>query len=98
MIRHAAVLLSSALVVLASCGGPDQKALDTYFKAVRNGDKTAMAAVSAKEFPETVQAWEVVEIGPESVAPFPLKDLNRTLREAKMDLQFIAEKDYLVPL
>jgi hypothetical protein len=95
MVKHTAVMLSSALVVLVSCGGPDQKALDTYFKSVRNGDRTALAGVSAIEFPEAVQSWHVVEIGPESVAPFPLKDLNRTLREAKMDLQFFAEKDYL---
>jgi hypothetical protein len=93
--RHTAILLSTALVVLASCGGPDQKALDTYFKAVRNGDNTSLAAVSAIDFPETVQSWEVVEISPESVGPFALKELNRVAREAKMDLQFYAEKDYL---
>jgi hypothetical protein len=93
--RYTAVLLSTALVVLASCGGPDQKALDTYLGAVRNGNKTSQAAVSAMDFPETVHSWEVVEIGPESVEPFALKELNRVAREAKMDLQFYAEKDYL---
>jgi hypothetical protein len=90
-------MLASAFIVLVlvSCGGPDQQALNTYFKAVRNKDKPAMAAVSAVDFPETVQSWQIIEIGPESVTPSPLKGLRRTLREANMDLKYIAEKDYL---
>jgi hypothetical protein len=95
MSRHKAIIVFSALVILVSCGGPDQRALNNYLKAVKNGDKVAMAGVSSVEFPETVESWNIMEVGPESVAPFPLKELSRKLREAKMDLQYIAEKDYL---
>lgn len=101
MLRRTSFPLIPALVVLVfgsglvSCGGPDQKALDTYLKAVKNKDKVAMAAVSSVEFPETVQSWEVVEIGTESVKPNPLKEMARTLKETEMDLKYIAEKDYL---
>jgi hypothetical protein len=102
MLRRKSFLLISALIILVfgsglvSCGGPDQKALDTYLKAVRNKDKVAMAAVSSVDFPETVQSWEVVEIGAESIEPNPLKNMARTLKEAEMDLKYIAEKDYLL--
>jgi cellobiose-specific phosphotransferase system component IIB len=94
MWKQKALILSPAILFLAACGGPDHQAINTYFKAVKNGDNAAMAAVSTVEFPETVQSWTVVEMGPESVSPFPLKELNRVLREARMDLEYIAEKDY----
>jgi len=95
MLRHKAFLFLLILIFFVSCGGPDQQALDTYFKACRDGDKPAMAAVSSIEFPEKVDSWEVVELGPESVVPFPLKKLMRTKRLAEMDLKNIAEEDYL---
>ncbi len=95
MLRHKTFLLLLTLVFLVSCGGPDQQALNTYFKACRNGDNPAMAAVSAVEFPEKVASWEVVEIGPESVVPFALKEMTLTKRLAEMDLKNIAEEDYL---
>jgi hypothetical protein len=95
MLRHKAFLLLLIPVFIVSCGGPDQQALNTYFKACRNGDNPAMAAVSAVEFPEKVTSWEVVEIGPESVVPFAFKEMSRTKRLAEMDLKNIAEEDYL---
>ena len=101
MLRHNSSMLPSALGILVvcgalvSCGGPDQKALDSYLKAVKSKDKVAMAAVSAVDFPETVQSWQVIEMNPETVEPCPLKDMARTLREAEMDLKYLAEKDYL---
>lgn len=95
MLRGKGFLLSIAFVMLVSCGGQDREALNTYFKAVSIGDNAAMAAVSAIEFPEKVQSWQIVTIGPESIEPFPLKDLSRALSEAKIDFQYIAEKDYL---
>jgi hypothetical protein len=95
MSRTKPILVVLALAILVSCGGPDQQALNNYFKAVKNGDKITMAAVSSVEFPEAVESWRIIEMGPESVAPFRIKELDRTLREAKMDLQYIAEKDYL---
>ena len=101
MLRHKSLMLPSALAIfvvcggLVACGGPDQKALDTYLKAVQSKDKMAMAAVATVNFPETVQSWQVVEMGPETVEPYPLKGMSRTLKEAEMDLKYIAEKDYL---
>lgn len=95
MLRHKTFLLLLTLVLLVSCGGPDQQALNTYFKACRNGDNPALSAVSSIEFPEKVTSWEIVEIGPESVVPFPLKELNLAKRLAEMDLKNIAEEDYL---
>ncbi len=95
MLRGKGFMLSAALVILVACGGQDREALNAYFKAVSIGDNAALAGVSAVEFPEKVQSWQIVTIGPESVEPFPLKDLTRTQREAKIDFQYIAEKDYL---
>ncbi len=95
MLRHKTFLLFLTLIFLVSCGGPDQQALNTFFKACINGDNATMAAVSSVEFPEKVTSWEVVEIGPESVVAFPLKELMRTKREAESDLKNIAEEDYL---
>jgi hypothetical protein len=95
MLRHKTFLLLLTPIFLVCCGGPDQQALNTYFKACRNGDNPAMAAVSVVEFPEKVTSWEVVEIGPETVVPFELKEMALAKRLAEMDLKNIAEEDYL---
>jgi hypothetical protein len=95
MLKYKLFMLLAALVILVSCGGQDQQALNAYFKAVVSGDNAALAAVAAVEFPEKVQSWEILEIGSESAAPFQLKDLTRKKREAEIDMKYIAEKDYL---
>jgi len=95
MLRHKALIFLPALVILVSCGGQDRNAINTYFKAIRIRDNPTMAAVSTVEFPERVASWDIIEIGPGSVEPFMLNDLNRNLRQANLALRHIAERDYL---
>ncbi len=95
MLRHKAFMFSLALVILVSCGGQDRNAINTYFKAVRIRDNPTMAAVSTVEFPERVASWDIIEIGPDSVEPFMLNEMNRNLRAANLDLRHMAERDYL---
>jgi len=63
-----------AIVVLASCSGQEQQVLSDFFQAVQGGDEIAAARVSLATFEGEVESWEIVEVGPESVAPFGFRD------------------------
>lgn len=80
------------LVLLLSCGGQEEQALSGFFDAVQSGDNTALAAVSVMEMPVDVQSWEIVEIGEESSETFKLPELLRTVRDAKREVDYHAEK------
>lgn len=93
MCRYGRLLVFSAMVCSLSCGGQEQKAIDTFLGAVQSGDEAARSAVSRVGFDEAFESWNVVEVGPESTEPFRLPELRRTAQEAKSDLDLQDEKN-----
>ncbi len=57
-------LLSVLLAAGAGCATPEERIVDYYLAAVRDGQDGIVAGVSLVSFPEEdIQSWEIVEIG-----------------------------------
>jgi len=76
-----------AIVVLASCSGQEQQVLSDFFQAVQGGDESTAARVSLATFEGEVESWEIVEVGPESVAPFELPGLHEQLMKKRSEIK-----------
>jgi hypothetical protein len=79
-------LLSVLLAVGIGCATPEERIVDYYLTAVRDGQDEIVAGVSLVSFPEEdIQSWEIVEFGPESTEPYRLieiRDAHFNAREA----------------
>ena len=77
-------LLSVLLAAGAGCATPEERIVDYYLAAVRDGQDGIVAGVSLVSFPEEdIQSWEIVEIGPESTEPYRLTGFRDEHFEAK---------------
>ncbi len=76
-----------AIVVLASCSGQEQEVLSNFFQAVQGGNEAAVARVSLAAFEGAVESWELVDMGPESVAPFELPGLHERLMKKRSEIK-----------
>ncbi len=77
-------LLSVLLAAGAGCAAPEERIVDYYLAAVRDGQNEIVAGVSLVSFPEEdIQSWEIVEIGPESTEPYRLVEIRDEHFEAK---------------
>jgi len=76
-----------AIVVLASCSGQEQQVLSSFFQAIQGGDETTAARVSLATFEGEVESWEIVEVGPETVAPFELPGLHEQLMKKRSEIK-----------
>ncbi len=85
------ISIAGAVVVLASCSGQEQEVLSSFFQAVQGGDEAAVASVSLAAFDGTVETWELVEVGPESVAPFELPGLYEQLMKKRSEIKIVNE-------
>ena len=79
--------IAGAIVVLASCSGQEQQVLSNFFQAVQGGDEAAVANVSLAAFDGTVETWELLDMGPESVAPFELPGLHEQLMKKRSEVK-----------
>ena len=79
--------IAVAIVVLVSCSGQEQQVLSDFFQAVQGGDEAAVARVSLAAFEGGVEAWELVDMGPESVAPFELPGLHEQLMKKRSEIK-----------
>jgi hypothetical protein len=92
MFKHKGIMASLAAACLFSCGGPEQRTIDTFFEAIEIGDEQARAAVSTVDFPGEVGPWEITEVVSESTEPFALPGLRQKAREANTEVDFHAQK------
>ncbi len=70
-------LLSVLLAAGIGCSAPEERIVDYYLTAVRDGQDKMVAAVSLVSFPEeNIQTWEIVEIGPELTEPYRLSEIR----------------------
>lgn len=82
---------------LSCSSAPEQSVLTSFVNAVQAGDEAAAAQVSLVNFPGEVTTWEIVEVGPESSAPFQLANLleERMAMEKELDDMIAANDEYL---
>jgi hypothetical protein len=80
-------LLSLALLA-SSCAPPEQRVIDAYLGAVRDGDEAIMKGVSLASPPEGgIESWEVIEIGTESTEAYRLAEIRAEHFQAKQALE-----------
>ncbi len=61
--------------------------MSDFFQAVQGGDEIAAARVSLATFEGEVESWEIVEVGPESVAPFELPGFHERLMKKRSEIK-----------
>ncbi len=77
-------LLSVLLAIGIGCATPEERIVDFYLTAIRDGQDEMVAGVSLVSFPEgDIQSWEIVEIGPESTEPYQLIEIRDAHFDAK---------------
>ena len=87
MLRFKALifLISPLTLQLIACGGGSERALlRTFFTALQSNDNTTIASMSAVGFEGTVEAYEILSAGEETVQPFRLAELEEAADQAKV--------------
>lgn len=77
------LLVVSIVGLVICCSGGEQQILKTFFVAVQGGDNATLSGISVARFPGTVSSWEILEVGPESTAPFTLSAKSEEFLKAE---------------
>ena len=81
MSKRAAVVVGAGLAAVAvACGHPDQRVVDQYFGALRQGDTQTLTSFARVQFDQKVDDWKIVASQPESQAPAPLPELLKKVQ------------------
>ena len=88
MSKRGALLVGLAMATtLAGCGGhPDQRVVDQYFNALRQGDNQTLTSFALVQLDQKVDNWKITVSGPENQAPAPLVDLIKKAAQVDTDL------------
>jgi hypothetical protein len=87
-------LLSLLIVAAVGCAAPEERIVDYFLGAVRDGNVDVVAGVSLVNFPDAdIESWEVVEIGPESTEPYQLPEVRAALYDAKQAYEAKTEEN-----
>jgi hypothetical protein len=79
-------LLVAVAATLAACGQPDQRVVDQYFNALRQGDNQTLSSFSLVQLDQKVDNWKITTSGPENQTPAPLVDLIKKAAQVDADL------------
>jgi hypothetical protein len=83
----------AALIPLWACGGgPEQAAVDQFFRAARANDRTTLAYMSAVGAPFEVDSWKVVEVTSRSKEAYTLPELTEKFAAVEKDRNAAQEK------
>jgi hypothetical protein len=74
-------LLVGLAAAAAACGHPDQRVVDQYFNALRQGDTQTLTSFALVQLDEKVEDWKITGSTPETHAPAPLADLIKKVQE-----------------
>jgi hypothetical protein len=87
MSKRAALLVGLGLAaVAAACGHPDQRVVDQYFNALRQGDTQTLTSFALVQLDQKVDRWKITGSQPETQAPAPLPDLIKKVQQLTTDL------------
>jgi hypothetical protein len=91
MSKRGALLVGLSLAAAgAACGHPDQRVVDQYFNALRQGDTQTLTSFALVQLDKKVDSWKITGAGQESQAPAPLPDLIKKV--SKLDADLAANK------
>jgi hypothetical protein len=79
-------LLVGLGVAAAACGHPDQRVVDQYFNALRQGDTQTLTSFALVQLDKKVERWKITGSTPETQAPAPLADLIKKVQQIEADL------------
>ncbi len=85
MNKRGALLVGLAAAAVA-CGHPDQRVVDQYFNALRQGDTQTLTSFALVQLDEKVEDWKITGSTPETQAPAPLADLIKKVQQIEVDL------------
>jgi hypothetical protein len=81
--------LIAALAVAATmaCGGAQDKVVDQYFGAVRQGDDQTLSSFAAVKFDKKIEKWSIAETSAEERQPAPLVDMVKKSQDAERSFE-----------
>lgn len=81
MSKRGALLVGLSLAAAgAACGHPDQRVVDQYFNALRQGDTQTLTSFALVQLDQKVDNWKITGSTPETQAPAPLADLIKKVQ------------------
>ena len=87
MNKRRALLVGLAMAAAAvACGHPDQRVVDQYFNALRQGDTQTLTSFALVQLDQKVERWKITASEPETKAPAPLADLIKKAQQIDADL------------
>lgn len=87
MNKRGALLVGLGMAAAATaCGHPDQRVVDQYFNALRQGDTQTLTSFALVQLDKKVESWKITGSTPETTAPAPLADLIKKVRQVEADL------------
>ena len=87
MSKRGALLVGLGLAAAgAACGHPDQRVVDQYFNALRQGDTQTLTSFALVQLDKKVDNWKITGSTPEAQAPAPLADLIKKVSQLDGDL------------
>ena len=87
MSKRGALLVGLSLAAAgAACGHPDQRVVDQYFNALRQGDTQTLTSFALVQLDQKVDNWKITGSTPETQAPAPLADLIKKVQALDAEL------------
>ena len=87
MSKRGALLVGLSLAAAgAACGHPDQRVVDQYFNALRQGDTQTLTSYALVQLDKKVDNWKITGSTPEAQTPAPLADLIKKVSQLDGEL------------
>lgn len=87
MSKRRALLVGLGLAAAAAaCGHPEQRVVDQYFGALRQGDTQTLTSFALVQLDQKVDKWKIVGSQPETQGAAPLPDLLKKVQQLDADL------------
>ncbi|MFO7733977.1 MAG: hypothetical protein R6X21_10050 [Candidatus Aminicenantes bacterium] len=80
-------LMVAFLVVTACSPAPEKNLLSRYFNAMTLNDNQTMASMALQPIKVELDSWEILSVGPETITPARLADLNAKEMELKKEVE-----------
>jgi hypothetical protein len=87
MSKRGALLVGLSLAAAgAACGHPDQRVVDQYFNALRQGDTQTLTSFALVQLDQKVDNWKITGSSPEAQVAAPLADLIKKVSQLDGEL------------
>jgi hypothetical protein len=84
--RRAALVILCTAVASAACGHPEQRIIDQYFNALKQGDQQTLTSFAMVAFDKKVDNWKITGAAPETRSPAVLPDIAKKVGDLEAEL------------